>query len=275
MKIIAACKYLLSILVSISFTCVSQENFTPANYVQNNILQVPYLPTDYFPEVLKLALDKTVDTHGPYHMYEQAWLGPKERMRQFLIAGRYIRVLWSTTSNKREQQLKAVKFSLVKKLNEYRFLVIHKNEQDKFDAVQSIEDLRQFTAVSGSHWQDTIIFRRNQLPVVTSIDTGDLVKMFKLRRADYFARGAYEVWNELKQPDFAPFQLEQKLLIRYNADYHFFVNHNDTTLAERLLAGLKAAEADGSFDELFFSVPAFKQGWNAVNHSNRLLLELE
>ncbi|WP_169315457.1 hypothetical protein [Catenovulum agarivorans] len=178
-------------------------------------------------------------------------------------------------AKKREQQLKAIKFSLVKKLNEYRFLVIHKGEQEKFNQVKSIEDLSKFTAVSGSHWQDTIIFKRHQLPVVTSIDTGDLIKMFKLRRGDYFARGAYEVWRELEQAEFAPFQLEEKLLLRYNADYHFFVNHQDKVLAERLLTGLRRAEQDGSFDELFFSVPEFKQGWNAVKHSNRLLLELE
>lgn len=275
MKIIAVCHLLLLCLIISPSANSAPGDFTPAEYAKNNVLQVPYLRTDYFPEVLKLALDKTIESHGPYHMYEQPWIAPKERMRKFLADGRYIRVLWSTTSKKREQELQAIKFSLIKKLNEYRFLVIHKGEQEKFNQIKTLEDLRKFTAVSGSHWQDTIIFKRNQLPVVTSIDTGDLIKMFKLRRGDYFARGAYEVWRELEQTEFEPFQLEGKLLLRYNADYHFFVNHQDKVLAERLLTGLKRAEQDGSFDELFFSVPEFKRGWNAVKHSNRLLLELE
>ncbi|WP_169315458.1 hypothetical protein [Catenovulum agarivorans] len=100
MRIIAAFKLLLALTLSVPINSVAQGNFTPAHYVIDNVLQVPYLRTDYFPELLKLALDKTVDSHGPYHMYEQPWIGPKQRMRQFLADGRYIRVLWSTTSKK-------------------------------------------------------------------------------------------------------------------------------------------------------------------------------
>ncbi|MER2492055.1 amino acid ABC transporter substrate-binding protein [Catenovulum sediminis] len=244
------------------------------NFGEANVLKVPYLQNDYFSDVLKLALKKTRDTHGPYILIKKEWHGPKQRMRQLLAKNRYIRILWSTTSEQREKQLRPIKFSLLKKLNNYRFLLIHKGEQQRFNHVKTIADLRKFTAISGAHWQDTEIFKRNKLPVATSIDTDDLVKMFNSRRGDYFARGAYEVWHELTQPEYSAFELEQNLLLKYNSDYYFFVNHTDDELAQRLEAGLKKAAEDGSFDALFFSIPSFKQGWDAVQNNQRRIIEL-
>ncbi len=241
----------------------------------NKPLVVRYLSGEYFPDVLKLALDKTVESDGEYRLLEKEWLGPKQRMRELLKQNKHIDILWSTTSAQREAQLKAIKFSLLKQLNQYRFLLIHQGEQARYNQVTSVEDLRAFTAASGTHWQDTKIFRRNKLPVVSTIDNDDLAKMLQVKRADYIARGAYEIWRELDENTFNTMQLEQNLLLKYNADYYFFVHPDNNILATRLLKGLNKAQTDGSFDQVFFSVPTYKKGWHAVHESDRIVIELE
>lgn len=229
----------------------------------------------YFKPLVELALEKTVPSHGPYKSTIFSQHAEKERIRKFLERGRDIDVIWSTTNEEREERFLAVKFPLLKNLNEYRFLLIRKGEQERFDGIGSLEDLRKFTSGSGTHWQDTEIFHLNRLPTITSVNHEALFKMLDSKRFDYISRGAYEIWAEVENTEFGMFAVEKRIMLHYDAGYYFFVNKQDIELAERLEQGLKIAEADGSFDELFFSVPEYKKGWEAVHNHNRTLIELK
>lgn len=238
-------------------------------------LIVRYPKDVYFPDVIKLALDKTKALDGDYLLVEQPWVGPRLRMEVLLKQDRYIDIIWNSSTIKRDAALRAIKFNILKGINGYRFLLIHKNQQYKYDNINTLADLQQFTAASGTHWIDTDIFRRNGLPVVTTVKTENIAKMLRVKRADYISRGAYEIWRELKNKSFNDMQLEKNLLLKYDAGYYFYVNMDNERLANRILTGLNLAQADGSFDQLFFSVPSFKQGWEAVNHSNRKVILLK
>ncbi|MDO3387289.1 hypothetical protein QWI17_15720 [Gilvimarinus sp. SDUM040013] len=235
---------------------------------------VTHQPHPYFAKLLTLVLDKTIDSHGPYQLREFSSAAEKERIRKLLHEGREISIIWSTTNPERESNLRAIPFALLKGLNEYRLLLIRKGEQARFATVENLADLRSFTAGSGTHWQDSRIFEANQLPIVTSVRWDNLFAMLEAGRFDYVARGAYEVWQELLRPDFQTFELEQRLMLHYQAPYYFFVNRDNIALAERVLAGLKLAVEDGSYDELFFSHPPFAKGWQAVHSSKRVLIKL-
>lgn len=232
-------------------------------------------PHPYFSQLLELALSKTEKSYGPYTLREFNTSAEKERVRKLLIANEGVNIIWSTTNPEREANLHAIPFPLLKGLNEYRLLLIRKGDAERFSHVESLADLRSFTAGSGTHWQDTHIFRANQLSVITSVSWDNLFAMLKAKRFDYVARGAYEIWQELSRPDFEAFTQEPHLMLRYHAPYYFFVNKDNSMLAERILTGLKIAQADGSYDQLFFSYPPLAQGWDAIHSSSRRLIELE
>ena len=61
----------------------------------------------------------------------------------------------------------------------------------------------------------------------------------------------------------------------YPAPIYFFVNPRDKKLAERIEHGLQLAIEDGSFNELFFSVPSFKQGYEELSNKERRIFDLE
>ncbi|MFT7561215.1 MAG: hypothetical protein ACI93R_003141 [Flavobacteriales bacterium] len=230
----------------------------------------------YFFELLDLALRESTEKYGPYELQAfQAHNAEKERVRSMLKRGNAITVLWSTTSKKREIDYKHVPFNILKNLNEYRFLLIAKGQQEQFNSINSIEDLNLFRAGSGIHWQDTNIFSYNSLPVITGARYEILFKMLAKNRFDYIARGAYEIWGELEDETLGEFDMENRLMLHYNAEYYFFVQKDDSQLAERLEYGLKKADENGRFDKLFFSTPTFKKGWDTVHNSDRILLELE
>ncbi len=75
--------------------------------------------------------------------------------------------------------------------------------------------------------------------------------MFTAKRADYFPRSAYIIWQELQQTRFSGFEIEQHLLLHYRANYYFFVSPQNEHLAKRLLYGLQTAKDDGSLNVLF------------------------
>jgi hypothetical protein len=88
----------------------------------------------------------------------------------------------------------------------------------------------------------------------------NLFSMVERDRVDCFLRGAHEVVGDVtkrkaEHPDLA---VESAVMLVYPFTSFFFVNKNDTALAEALETGLKKAYEDGSFMEHFNNHPAIK-----------------
>ena len=229
----------------------------------------------YFYQLLELALEKTRATHGPYKL---------ERLKRILSNQRYIAevsrddgiidITWTMIDEEREKKLLPIKISLLRGMNSYRVFLIRQEDKEKFRAVNTLEDLKKFNAGSGSVWPDTSILQNNGLPVVTSAHYELLFTMLQRKRFDYFPRGVYEVWTEQKAHADKGFIIEDSLMFHYPAPIYFFVNKNNTRLAERIERGLQIAIEDGSFEQLFFSTPGFEQGYKEIHNPNRRILRL-
>jgi Bacterial extracellular solute-binding proteins, family 3 len=230
----------------------------------------------YFYKALELALQKTASTHGPYQL---------ERFKRILSNQRYIAevsrddgmidVTWTMINQEREEKLLPIKISLLRGMNSYRVFLIRTEDKQKFQAIKNLEDLRQYSAGSGSAWPDTSILLANGLPVITSAHYELLFTMLQRKRFDYFPRGVYEVWTEQKAQASKGFVIEETLMFHYPAPIYFFVNKNNTQLAERIERGLKIAIDDGSFDKLFFSTPGFERGYKEINNKDRRIFHLQ
>jgi hypothetical protein len=117
--------------------------------------------------------------------------------------------------------------------------------------------------------------RNNDLSVIGSPAYLPLFKMLAAKRFDYFPRGLYEVWNEAKIHADLGLVIEKNIMLYYEAPFYFFVNKNNPQLADRIERGLKIAITDGSFEELFASIPSFKRGLEEQKNPQRRLLILE
>lgn len=229
----------------------------------------------YFPQALSLALDKTVATDGPYEITYFANNFTSARIIAELKYGRSINVLWTSPDEERERELLAVRVSLLQGLNSHRIFLIRKQDREKFKAIQSLDELRRFRAGSVSNWPDTQVMQNSDLPVVTSAHYDLLFTMLAGKRFDYFPRGLYEVWDEQRDHESKNLVIEESLMLYYPAPIYFFVNPRDKKLANRIERGLKIAMEDGSFNELFFSVPGFKRGYEEMSNKNRRVFDLE
>ncbi|MDR7090866.1 substrate-binding periplasmic protein [Cellvibrio fibrivorans] len=228
----------------------------------------------YFYRVLELALNKTDAQWGAVQISQLPYRPEDKRLRSALMQGG-VDVLWSPTSADFERQMLPVRISLLKELNNYRLLLIRKNEQPAFSAVRSIDDLRKLRGGMGAQWTDASIMEYNRLPLVKAVGYGKLFKMLAAKRFDYFSRGVYQIQSEVNFYPELELQIEQELMLSYPNEVYFFVNKNNTDLAKRLETGLKIAQRDGSFDQLFNSIPRYQWGMELLKKHQRRVITLQ
>ncbi|HWV14577.1 MAG TPA: diguanylate cyclase [Cellvibrio sp.] len=256
--------------------CASNLNAAPALNVVIPPLEPDATPQyRYFYTLLELALKKTEKAEGPVKISYASATFTTERYLAELSNNNTIDVLWTMGNKKREQNLLPVRISLLRDLNSYRVLLIRKEDREKFAKIQTLDELRALKAGLGSQWPDTEIMRNNNFTVITSMQYDSLFKMLVAKRFDFFSRGLYEAWNEAEVHKDKNIVIEDHIMLFYNAPFYYFVNKKNKALAERIERGLKMAQADGSFDELFFSIPGFRRGTDEQYNNKRLLFRLE
>ncbi len=208
---------------------------------------------DDLKEILHTALDKTVDSYGPYTLTASHGYMTEARYLAELQHGGEVNVVWSSTSVEKERDLLPIRIPLRKGLLGYRVALIDGRRQAEFDRVQTLEDLRRLTIGQGIGWGDVKLYEAAQTRVVTA-PYEDLFRMVVSGRFDLFPRGIGEAFHEYAQRrgDVPHLAVEQHLLLYYPWPYYFFVNRRDTSLAERIQTGLQRMRADGSFDALFW-----------------------
>ncbi|TVZ37871.1 ABC-type amino acid transport substrate-binding protein [Alteromonadaceae bacterium 2753L.S.0a.02] len=272
---------LLLVLVSPVFIAAAEPS-SPLSVKDSSATPVtlPYLLSQdvnhedyYFSQLIILAMDKSVNEFGAWKkQHHSSWLRDK-RLRLALEHGE-LDVIWSQTNAAFEKDMQAIKFPLLRGLGHYRLLLIREADQALFDKVQSLQQLAKFTGGMGAQWPDVPIMMANNLPQVTVPGFGKLFRMLAAGRFDYFSRGIYQIQSEVDFYPDLPLAIEKHLLLSYPSNFYFFVKKGNEALAQRILIGLKNADADGSFSELFNQVPRYRWAMHELQTSNRLELKL-
>jgi hypothetical protein len=245
-----------------------------------NDLVVRYFQTDqrysYRIELLKLALDKTVDTDGPYALEPETQEMTQSRGLAFLAHRGTINVAFLPTNVEREKTFLPIRIPILRGILGYRVFIIHKDNSRLFSNAETFKDLKKHCSAGfGAQWADLVILAENGIKVVKTAKYESLFVMLENKRFHYFPRGINEAWNEIetfssKYPDLV---VEPHLAFYYPYPVYFFVNKNDTFLAVRIEKGLSLALADGSFKALFFKY--HKDLINRANLSDRKLFRLK
>ena len=163
--------------------------------------------------------------------------------------------IWTGTSAEYEQRFRPVRIPVMRGLDGYRICLIDPKRQPAFSAAKSLTDLQQLTIGQDPGWSDVKVLEAAGFKIVPGAYES-LYDMAERDRFDCFLRGVHEApADAAKHPGLA---VENDVLIVYPFTSFFFVNKDNTKLAEDLENGLKKAYADGSFMAYFKNHPAIK-----------------
>ena len=120
---------------------------------------------NYYFELLKKVLQVT---ELKYEKTNIVFSNKMEQGRAFvyLEKGKFLDIHWAGTSKKREKELKAIKIPLFKGLLGFRKLIILEDNVEKFDEVNTLEDLKKYKACQGTHWPDTKILENAKIQIM-------------------------------------------------------------------------------------------------------------
>lgn len=181
-----------------------------------------------------------------------------------------LEAFWNSSNADKETKFAPVRICLYKGLLGNRIFIINKNNQSKFDNIKTMEDLKKITIGQGKTWADTKILESNGLNVVKANKYESLFLMVEGGRFDAFSRGVHEPFGELaSHAHLKDLTVEKNLMLVYRMPFYLFVSPNNKTLAKDLEAGLNAAIADGSFDEVFFGDPSVQDVMAKADMKNR------
>ncbi len=224
----------------------------PVTEITIPYMERPALHRRYVDELLKLALDNSVEKFGPYELAQQTQQTAIERQLRELANNR---LSVATNMPKKEWLDTAliIQFPLLKGLASYRLFFTTKKHLDAIRAVQTIEDLKGFKIGQGKGWSTSDILTHHGFEVVYAHNYSSLLPMLAKDRYQLLMRGVYEVEqeyfaNKARVPNLA---VVKNVAIYTYLPMYFFVNKNNKALATRIEYGLKKAHESGQFDKLF------------------------
>lgn len=202
--------------------------------------------------LLQLALDKTA-ADGPARAVQAMLPMGTERIAAELERGELLDVATFPASRELERRFCAVRLCIRKGILGIRLFLVDRRRQDRLAAVEDLDGLRTLRLGQGFDWLDAGILTANGLQVVPSTTYEGLFPMLADGRFDAFPRGVYETAPEIARfgADIPTLAVEPRLALIYPLPDYFFVSRRNPALAGRLLRGLEAAVADGSYEALF------------------------
>lgn len=201
--------------------------------------------------LVRLALEKTPE-YGPARVLRSREMGQARALRELASGnGERIHLANVATSPDRENFLQAIPIPIDNGLLGLRVCVVRAGDQDLFEEVYSLADLRAkaIRIGQGSHWPDTGVLEASGLTVITDARFETLFRMLRNDRFDCFARGANEVMFDLQLAGKSSLAIEPDVILAYPMPSYFFVNPQDFATGQRIQLGIERAIVDGSFGD--------------------------
>ena len=230
---------------------------TPGGATESEPLRVRYLqqPEDavrytYQYRLIAELMARTEARFGPYQLQPYTGKMTSRRLNNEAIRGERINLMWSDAGHPNlDSQMIRIPFPLLKGLLGYRIFLIRKEDQPRFAAIRSLEELKQLRLGQGANWGDIKIYRHNGFDVTTGKDYQHLFHMLVSGRFDYFPRGVNEAPLEYaaqheRHPELT---IEQTLLLVYRYPVFFYVSRNNPALAQAKLPGRRIFYLDNPF----------------------------
>ena len=262
---------MIRILSLCLFVTFSSHAFSAAKTIRVNEFSDPN--ATYAIKMLKLAIAHSDNPDYQIEVIKEDLT--QARVNEEVRSGGLLDVCWTSSDAQIESQLRPIRIPLFKGLLGYRIFIINKNDQAKFDKVQTLDDLKKLTLGQGRTWADGRILEANGLTVIKTNKYPGLFYMVEGGRFDGFPRGVHEPFGELEARPTMELAVEKNLMVYYQMPFYLFVSPNNQALAKDLETGFERAIANGEFDKVFYGDKSIQDVLQKANMKNRKVFKLE
>lgn len=211
------------------------------------------LRQNYHYQLLDLALQKTIETHGSYRLELAAEGANMKRSMRNVQQNRYQNYfLRQSVSTELMEKMEPVPFPVDRGIVGYRVAFTSVETKERLKSIKTISDLKKFSIVQGIGWLDTRILKSQGFTVETSSSYESMFVMVARDRADLFTRGANELLGEWQNHKNIPnLTYDESIVLYYPLPRFFFTTKGNKESAERVYSGLIKAYKDGSLIQLW------------------------
>lgn len=229
---------------------------------------------EYNNQLLALALDKTVVTHGSYQLVPSKPMNLKRAMEE-IVKGKLVNFLVKLSANKDDlSRFGYVNFPVDLGIVGYRAFFVSPKSLDAFKKIQNLNELKAFSIVQGLGWLDTKILRNSGFKVIEGTSYEGLFNMVAKSRVDLFPRGVNEIYYEHQQRiDNIQLIPDASIVLYYPLPRFFFTHKNNAAAIERIQTGLEIAYKDGSLKALWYKYYHQSLDFVALKKSKILRIE--
>jgi len=230
----------------------------------------------YGNELVRLALDKTIDEYGPYRIQTTPSMS-FARAIESVKSNKYPNFFFGTPYDKKLLEggnVEAIEFPIVLGLLGYRVCFYPIRQKNPVTTHLQSGEFKNLIHGQGASWIDVDILRHNGYRVYEVASYDSLFKMTAAGRFDLFCRGANEVYDEyLKHKDRPGLAFDHTFSFHYPMPVFFLMNSADQRAIERLKKGLTKSYEDGSMQKLLLS--HYGDSLDFIQLHNRKIITLE
>lgn len=239
-------------------------------------INAPYNPNDmrtnYKMKVLTQALDKTLDTFGPYQIQTIDMSVAVQRAMLEVHSGKHINIYIGVTTEEWEEKTLPVRIPIRRGILSYRLLVTNEAKLTAFSQVSDIDSLRKMLAGVRGGWATTQVFKQHGFTLYEFESLDGLYNMLNRNVLDYIPRGINEAYAEINARQPNSLRVEPNIVLFLPAPTYMFVSPNEGRLAKRLKMGLETMVAEGSLKALFYQF--YAENLQAVNFAGRKVITI-
>jgi len=204
--------------------------------------------------LLRLGLEKTVETHGEFEIVVENNSGYAQRdALRFLKEKKELYAVPTMTDDIRERIFIPVRIPLYKGLFGIRMMIANKSAMQEINLIENEDQLKSEILTQGSEWPDTQILKANGFKILEYVQKEDMINAIVNKKAVGYPRSIAEIFEEIELNRDKPLSVFSSMYLYYPTAIYFFVQRTPAgkNLSERLETGLNKAIEDGSFDIVF------------------------
>lgn len=256
-------KCLLIVIVFYTEVSLAQEVIRHPQFFKDKSPQ-----TLYFVHVLDLACKASEKKFGTCRIEPVELPMLQERQLKSVNKG-LLDIMWTATTDEREQTALAIKFPLLAGLLGYRVAVFNQSVKTEFEFNSTLNQIKKLKLVQGHDWPDTVILKRHGFNVLETTWYDFLYRDTSKGVYDYTLRGVFEVLPEFQKYKQPNLQLDNNHLIVYPFNIYFFVAKNNTKLAQRIEFGLNELNKDNQYLDVLLRYPSHQHSIQKLNLTER------